>query len=689
MTQGAVTLLMATSLLHGQSQTPKPDEKPAEQATPAAAGPEKKAQEAAPAAKEKKAEKPQLPFQIQLLETKIRFEASGDSRKEVHTIVKIINILGVQQFGRISFDYNRSFQSVEIPLVRVSHANGGTSEVLPSAVTDTPSAAANPFQAYHEVRVKSVRILGLQEGDTVEYRVITTTNNAPLAPDFWLEHTFDRSGQVLEEHYELDLPASRKIDLRVKPGSEATATEGSGAGESGRKIYRWVRKYETPKDGEKGGDVGQPDATQMDVGLTTMSWDQLSSRLAEQMMPGAKPIASRSTAEEVRRELSRRPEVTPAVKHKTLELTREAKSDEQKLSGIYDFVATKVTTVDTPLSARGFRPRSADEVLNSGYGDGEEKYVLLAAMAAAIGLRADAVLTGFCDERALPAPTGFKHLIVRGATKDGEYWLDPAVEVAPFGMISPAEAKCGLLLRRDAGRSSAAETAWVTLPTEPPFASMQRVTVDAALSESGELSARVKYVVRGENELLLRVAFHQTPREKWKDVAGLLSLSDGFRGQVSKVEASNPEETREPFTVEYELIQLNFVDWKKTPVRIPALLPQIGLPDAPSAGSTGPIRLGTPLDVQTTMTLHVPEGTEIQTPVATAVTRDYASFSSKYTGSKDEIVATRQIRFIKREIPADRTADYNAFLHAVQNDAAQRIVMIPRANADSGTENKK
>ena len=109
----------------------------------------------------------------------------------------------------------------------------------------------------------------------------------------------------------------------------------------------------------------------------------------------------------------------------------------------------------------------------------------------------------------------------------------------------------------------------------------------ANLTDSGQLDARVKYVLRGENELLLRVAFHQTPKEKWNDVAGLLSLSDGFRGQVTKVEASDPKETKEPFTVEYQLTQLNFVDWAKKLVRIPALLPQIGLPDPPAAGAYG------------------------------------------------------------------------------------------------------
>lgn len=646
----------------GQAQAPSLAEKPVAKAGPATK------------------EKPQLPFHVQLLETRIRFEANGDSRKEVHTIAKIINILGAQQFARISFEYNRSFQSVEIPLVRVSHANGGTSEVLPSAVTDASTAAAEPYPAYHDVRVKAVRILGLQEGDTVEYRVITTTTKAPLAPDFWLEHTFDRSGQVLEEHYELDLPATRKIDWRVN-SAEVAKKETSGSGVAEREIYRWTKTYMAP---EEKLPAEQPLPTGPDIGLSTLSWNRLAGRLTELMLPSSKPTAELSGAEGVRKELLRRPEVEPPVKEKALALTDETKTDVARLAAIYDFVATKISTVDTPLGARGFHSRSADDVLNSGYGDGEEKYVLIAAMAAVVGLRADAVLTGFCDDAALATPAGFRHVVVQGATKDGQYWMDPAVEVAPFGMISPTPEKCALLLRRDLALQGSKESAWVRLPTELPFAAVQRVTVDAAITESGQLNAKVKYVVRGENELLLRVAFHQTPQEKWKDVAGLLSLSDGFRGQVTKVDASDPTATKEPFTVEYDLTQLNFVDWKRTPVRIPALLPQIGLPDAPPAGATTPIQLGTPLDVQTTMTLHVPAGTEIQTPAATSVTRDYASFTSKYSGSQNTVVASRHVSFVKREIPGDRASDYNAFLHAVQNDAAQRIVLMPNAKTENG-----
>src|SRR5690349_20964786 len=142
------------------------------------------------------------PAQIELLEASYRFETNGDSRKEVHVRVKINNELGVQQFARLKFDYNRACQTVDIPLARVTHPRGGTTETLPRAIADNVNPAVADYPAYQDLREKSVRILGLGPGDLLEYRVITTTKHPRLAPDFWLEHTFDRTGVVSEEHFE-------------------------------------------------------------------------------------------------------------------------------------------------------------------------------------------------------------------------------------------------------------------------------------------------------------------------------------------------------------------------------------------------------------------------------------------------------------------------------------------------------
>ena len=216
------------------------------------------------------------------------------------------------------------------------------------------------------------------------------------------------------------------------------------------------------------------------------------------------------------------------------------------------------------------------------------------------------------------------------------------------------------------------------VPENLPFASTQRVHVDASLAADGTLNAKVKYSMRGDNELLLRVAFHQSPRDKWKEVAQLLALSDGFRGKIIFASASDPVSTKLPFIVEYEITQPKFVDWSKKPVRIPALLPQLAVPDLPENGSkdaaASPIDLGTPLEVDTRVVLHLPPGTSAEGPTGTVVDRDYATFVSRYNTQSAVITASRHINFLHRQVPADHSADYAAFLHAVQTDQSQHFV---------------
>src|SRR5579859_4188842 len=202
----SASILVSAALAFAQTPAEKPQEKPA------------------PASPEKTPE-PANPAQFELLETKYRFETNGDSRKEVHALVKINSELGVRQFARLNFDYNRSFQSVEIPMVHIVHSSGGTTDILPSAIADRPNPAVVNFPAYQDVRVKSVRILGLQPGDTLEYRVVRTVSHHPLAPDFWFEHSFDRSGVVQTEDFVLDLPAN--VAVRVNPAIPADSVQKS------------------------------------------------------------------------------------------------------------------------------------------------------------------------------------------------------------------------------------------------------------------------------------------------------------------------------------------------------------------------------------------------------------------------------------------------------------------------------
>jgi len=633
--------------------------------------PAKKAPEQTQAQKEQPASKPELPFQIQLLETHIRFETNGDSGKEVHTIVKINNVLGARQFARLTFDYNRAFQQVEIPLVRVSHANGGISEVLPSAVVDGPNPAVEKFSAYQDVRVKSVRVLGLVEGDTIEYRVITTTTHHPLAPDFWLEHSFDRSGQVLEDDYELDLPG--KLNSTTTIGQAGGTVENPGVyvavpwsdyrnaqeGKTARSLFTWklTPTQIAPAQLSKSGGVLP------DILVTTFSgWGQIVGRLASQLPTWSKEDARTA-------ELQLRAMKTPAV------------TANQRLHASYDLASHKVATIDLPREAIGFRIRLGKEILETGYATPEEKCYLLAQLAKMAGFSAEIVFSGEADlEYQAARPAALQHVFVLINNEGKSTALDPSTEVAPFGLI-PAQIRGKRAMSLSPHDAGDYVYNWLNVPEKLPFPERQEVNVSADLSDDGKLMAKVKYTMRGDNELLLRVAFHQTPKDKWKEVAGLLALSDGFRGQVTSIEASDPVDTKGPFKVEYELAQPKFVDWSKTPVRIPALLPQIGLPELPPKSQINPVvprfDLGTPLEVQTDMTLHLPSGTQAQSPAGTKVDRDYAKFESKYSATQNTLSASRHIRFLSEVLFNDQVQDYSAFLRAVQNDQAQRFVVVP------------
>ena len=607
---------------------------------------------------------PELPAKIGLLDTRIRVEVNGDLRKHVHTRIHINNELGVRQFAHLNFDYNRAYQQIEIPSVHITHASGGTADILPSAVTDQPNPAVADTPAYQDVRIKSVRILGLAPGDALEYEVITTTKQGPFAPNFFLSHDFASEGLAITEIYEIDLPASRAAKPWTLPGATDFTTENSGEGVQARTVYRWKRVEKKSKSGEETKDE-QKTATDpsllvidSDVVLSSFpSWADVAVALQTAFGVNSKPV--------------------PEVRAKAEELTRGATSIDDKLRVLYEFASQKFTTVDLPLGSTGFRLRPASEILAGKYAIPEEKCSLLYALARAIGLNANFSLAVSKPkaERGPAIPTALSNIfvIVRGATKT--YWLDPSVEVAPFGMIAATlRGRPALLVTPESD-----PRLFANVPRSLPFAASQKVSVDATLAADGTLKAKVHYTMRGENELLLRVAFHQAVREKWKDVAQLMSLSDGFRGKILSASASDPYDTRHPFSVDYEITQPKFVDWSKQPVRIPAMLPLLGLPDppakSPDGAAAGPIELGTPLNVDTKLTLHVPSNVSIEGPTGTSVERDYATFASHYAAEGSVIFASRQINFLMREVPASRAADYSAFLHAVQTDQAQLFTL--------------
>ena len=639
-----VLLAMAETVCAAQAQ--KPREVPAEQRPQA------------------KADYSQEPFVIEQFITRVRFENDGTGRREMSVRIRVQSEAGVQQLGQLQFGYNAANERLEIHSVEVRRADGSSVSAAAEAIQDLTSPVARDAPVYTDTRQKHVTVPGLRPPDTLSYHV-TTHVHTPLAPgQFWLEHDFVKDAIVLGEQLEVSLPRDRAIKLKTQPGAEPLVTE-----EGDRRIYRWKtshlkREEDQDEAAPKKKPQKKPEAPAIQL-TTFQSWEEVGRWYAALERERATP--------------------NDAVRAKAQELIRGRSADTDKIEALYDFVAKNFRYVSLSFGLGRYQPHSAAEVLANQYGDCKDKHTLLESLAEAIGLRAYPVLIHSSRkiDAEMPSPAQFDHVIsvvASGPDSPAWLWLDTTTEVAPFRMLSAnLRGKQGLVVPIGAlGGHPESVARLVETPLDPPFTATQRVEVTGQVSELGKLTAHVRYTMRGDNELILRLAFRKTPQNQWKQLGQLLAVSDGFRGDVTDVKASDSAATREPFQVEYRVAQPNYLDWAAKKSQVPLPLPAISLPDAPDAESeadTEPVELGTPLEVTTRVELELPTNFAARAPVGVGVLRDYAEYHSSYRVEGSKVIAERSLRFKLREIAAPRARDYAAFTRAVRSDEAQGLAL--------------
>lgn len=603
------------------------------------------------------------PFVIESYATRVIFEHDGTGRRELRVRLRALNADGVARLRQLVFDYNATYEQVELASIEV--IRGGAIVKPAYAVQEMPAPVSHEAPAYAGLRQKRVTLLGLQPQDTLTYAVITKIVTPRVLGQFWFEHDFLEEPVARQESLEVNVPRSRTIRLKTQLGDAPRVTD-----EGERRIYRWEKSSEKSAAGENTDRSRKTSETHPApaVQLTTFaSWDELGRWLAPLLLERAQP--------------------SEAIRAKAEELARDRATSGDKIQALYDFVATRIRSVRLPFGAADYALHPAEEVLANRYGDSADKEALLIALAAAIGNPAYPVLVSSSRELdpEIPSPAQFDHVLTVIPLGEEQVWLDPEAEVAPFRMLSASlrGKKALALFPEESVHASAAQL--LNTPSEPPFPSTQSVDVEATVSESGALAARVHYLLRGDAELLLRAAFHRTPPSQWNQLGQLLAVSDGFRGEVTQVRAGDPLATLDPYQVDYRISQAKYLDISGKSARPLLPLPTVGLPEASvdAAGNRQPIELGTPLETTTRLELTFPAQYVLRAPVGVAVVRDYAEYRSHYAVLGNRLVAERTVRFRLRELPAARASDYLAFVHAVRADAAQTLELEPRPTVAS------
>jgi tetratricopeptide (TPR) repeat protein len=597
------------------------------------------------------------PYIIEEYTTKVHFEADGTQTRSIRARVRIQSALATQKFSRLSFNYDSTAEILAFRSVQILKPDGTRETVSSDSAKDVPSAVTRDAPAYASYREKAIAIPDLQPGDTLEYEIASRSARAPLGGQFWMQHAFLTDAIVLKEILQLDLPKSRHVTLRSPHTLYSTDTTSSAA----RITYLWKHaNLSVPRDGDPS--TNEPQQVQkkpVDVEITSFAtWDDVArwyNHLAH-------------TTDQPSQE----------IRAKVAEITQGHSSGPEQIRDLYEYISKNIAGIDLPFSAGLTESHSATQILAQQYASSADKHVLLGAMLEAAGIASQtALLSGSGTfDNSLPSPAQFDRILTAARQGDALIWLDPSSGVAPFRFL-PASLrnKPALLLSRDGAAKA------IATPADPPFPSTQRVQIEGQVSELGKLTARIRYELRGDNEYVLRLAFHRTPENQWKELAQTVLALDGVHGEIASATPSDPTSTDDPFVLRIEYSQPGFLDWSSSQQKIPIPLLAIGMPDPPKSKDAAGIELGTPLLVTAQLKLIFSGNFTARPPVAVAVSREYATFQSGYHFDDHSLTAERSLDFKMRALPSSRADDYLAFSRAVAADQAQPLVIDNSAPA--------
>ena len=592
---------------------------------------------------------------LERFSTDLAFSADGTAQREERAVVRLQSEAGVRQFGVVTFRYEAANQRVDLIEVRVRKPDGSVVETPQTSVQDVSSEVAKAAPTYSDLREKQVPVKGLAVGDVLEYRMRLVGTRAEVPGQFWFEQEFVKGVVVLEETLRISVPADKYVQVKSPTVKPEVREEG------GRKIYLWKTARLEPTSPESPKKKAAQTPEPPSVRLTTFrNWEEVGRWYRELVRPQTV--------------------VTPAIQAKAEELTKGLATDAEKQRAIYRYVSAKIRYIRISFGLAHYQPHPAEEVLSNQYGDCKDKHTLLAALLKAAGIEAwpALIVAGGKLDTEVPSPSQLNHLITVLPQPKGVVWLDTTPEVAPYAYLSLPLRDQQALVIPDKGPA-----VLMTTDADPPFPATEKLEVKATLDANGTLTGHFDMTVRGDPEVLLRGAFHQTQPSEWLALAQRLSYGQGYAGTVSNLDLDNVEDSDKPFHYSYDYERKDYPDWANHRIS-----PPIPFALAPPGDEkpVEPLFLGAPGEMVLRATVRLPEGYSGQAPPGANMQTGFAEYTSTYSVANGVLAAEKRLLRKKSKVPLSDWAEYVKLTEAVATDEAQLTQLSNGAGVESNAD---
>ncbi len=379
-------------------------------------------------------------------------------------------------------------------------------------------------------------------------------------------------------------------------------------------------------------------------------------------------------------------EANDEIKAKVKELTKDCKTDEDKIRKIYNFVVTDIRyNASWEFGIHGFKPYNATSIFTRKFGDCKDKSTLINTMLGEVGIASYPVLVFGENPRGkedlkLPLMHHFNHCIsyVPSAKGGAGMWLDGTAQYHPFDTLPTMDyGATTLIVAPDKGELK-------MIPFRGPEANFAKEHHSVKVKPDG--GADVKSVFEGTGDFNWLHRQSLATKGRRQEVMEQ-RLGKHFTGaKVKKVTCSDLENLDEPVKVEVEygvpkVFQKSTGGFAVDEIRS-WLFDQIytgGQKISTFAAKEArdfDVVLEVPSGVEEDIVFELPAGMDVKSlPKATELKSEFGVYTRTFKVEKGKVHAVRKFAMKTNRIPRESYEEFRKFVGEIEKAENERVIL--------------
>ena len=363
-----------------------------------------------------------------------------------------------------------------------------------------------------------------------------------------------------------------------------------------------------------------------------------------------------------------------ASKQKLVEITKECKTDYEKVKAVYDYLAKTTRYVSIQLGIGGYQPMPAEEVAKAGFGDCKALSNYMGAMLKALGIPSNYTVISTIYPKLFkdfPNFNQMNHVILQVPLPEKTLWLECTNPDYPLGYVhSGIAGHEGILIKETGGEL-------FKLPTYKDSLNIETHKAVITLTDQGNATAKVTQV---SNLFQYEATSGFTKLSPTKQIDFLREKVQLPQARVNNINFKEEKSATPYITIQYNVDCEKYGSKTGNRLFVPLNVFRSGPSKLSGKKRVHPIYLDYGYMDRDTITLEIPKNYAIESlPKLPVIDQKFGKFTSSINQEGDKIVIINQLFFRSGEYNANQYPEFAAFCKDVSNAYASKIILKKKA----------